>query len=408
MQRAPKSFRCHLGIYGRRNVGKSSLMNLVTRQPVSIVSNEAGTTTDPVEKAMEFLPLGPVLFIDTAGIDDSGDLGKLRVEKTKKIFDRTDLAIIVTEANIWTEFEEGIFQEFKQRNIPTVIILNKIDLHPVDQTIVERFGKKSCITISTQDPTHIALFRKAILETVPEDFFNNPIILRDLLGPKEIAIQVMPIDKEAPKGRLLLPQVQALRDSLDGNVISLVVKESELQDAFDSLKKPPKLVVTDSSVFHLIKDIVPKNIWLTSFSILYSRLKGDLISQTLGTLALRKLVPGDKVLISEACSHHPITDDIGRVKIPRWLNQYVGGELDITVKQGHDFPSNLKDYRLVILCGSCMFNRREILSRIMLCHEAGVPCTNYGLAIAFCLNMLERVLEPFPAALKTLTSNRDK
>jgi len=399
---APKSFRCHIGIYGRRNVGKSSLMNMITRQQVSIVSKEAGTTTDPVEKAMEFLPLGPVLLIDTAGTDDIGDLGKLRIEKTKKIFDRTDLAVLVTEANVWTEFEEKILQEFTKRKVPIVIVLNKIDLYPVDPTIIERFGKKHCVVLSTQNPDSLMLLRKAILEIAPEEFFNNPVILRDILGPKEIAIQVMPIDKEAPKGRLLLPQVQALRDSLDGDAISIVVKESELQEAFNALKVPPKLVVTDSSVFHLVKDIVPKNVWLTSFSILYSRLKGDLVSQTLGALTLKNLVPGNKVLISEACSHHPITDDIGRVKIPHWINQYVGGELDITIQQGHDFPANLKDYHLVILCGSCMFNRREILSRIMLCHEAGVPCTNYGLVIAFCLNMLERVLEPFPEALKVL------
>jgi [FeFe] hydrogenase H-cluster maturation GTPase HydF len=400
----PKSFRCHIGIYGRCNVGKSSLMNMITRQQVSIVSKEAGTTTDPVEKAMEFLPLGPVLLIDTAGTDDISDLGQLRNKKTKEIFDRTDLVILVTESNIWAEFEEQIFQEFTQRKIPIIIVLNKIDLYPVDQAIIKRFGKKHCVALSTKNPENLILLRKAILEIAPEEFFNNPVILRDILGCKEIAIQVMPIDKEAPKGRLLLPQVQALRDSLDGDAISIVVKENELQDVFDALKSPPKLVVTDSSVFHLIKDIVPENVWLTSFSILYSRLKGDLVSQTLGALTLKNLVSGDKVLISEACSHHPITDDIGRTKIPRWINQYIGGELDITIKQGHDFPANLSGYRLIILCGSCMFNRREILSRIMQCHESGVPCTNYGLVIALCLNMLERVLEPFPEALHALKS----
>ncbi len=404
-QPTPKSFRCHVGIYGRRNVGKSSLMNLITCQQVSIVAKEAGTTTDPVEKAMEFLPLGPVLFIDTAGIDDVGELGQLRVEKTTRMFDRTDLAIIVTEANVWTEFEERILQEFNRRQIPTLIVLNKVDICSVNQKIVERFNKKNWIAITTQEPASLMVFKKALLAIAPEELFTNPVVLRDLVGPKEIAIQVMPIDKEAPKGRLLLPQVQALRDALDGAAISLVVKETELKDAFKALTILPKLVVTDSSVFHLIKDIVPRNVWLTSFSILYSRLKGDLISQTQAVLTLKKLVPGDKILISEACSHHPIGDDIGRVKIPRWLNQYVGGELDITIKQGHDFPSNLKDFRLVILCGSCMFNRREVLSRIMLCEEAGVPCTNYGLIIAFCLNMLDRVLEPFPEALNVLKTS---
>ena len=401
MQSAPKSFHLHIAIYGRCNVGKSSLMNLVTRQEVSIVAKEAGTTTDLVEKAIEFLPLGPVLFIDTAGIDDIGDLGKLRVAKTEKIFDRTDLAMLVTEANIWTEFEEKIFQEFNKRKIPLLIVLNKTDIYPVDKNIVGRFGDKICIALSTKDPTALNLIRKTLLAIAPSEFFDNPIIIRDLLEPKDILIQVIPIDKEAaPKGRLLLPQVQTIRDALDGSVISLVVRESELVEAFSSLKKLPKLVVTDSSAFHLVKDIVPKNVWLTSFSILYARLKGDLISQVAGALAIKQLAPGDKVLIGEACSHHPTLDDIGRVKIPRLLNKYAGGDLDTVITQGHDFPSDLKDYRLVILCGSCIFNRREVLNRILLCQEAGVPCTNYGLVIAFCLNILDRVLEPFPEALR--------
>ena len=407
MQSVPKSLRLHIAVYGRRNVGKSSLMNLVAGQEVSIVTKEAGTTTDSVEKAIEFLPLGPVLFIDTAGIDDIGDLGKLRVAKTEKIFDRTDLAILVTEANIWTEFEKKIFQEFNKREISLLIVLNKIDLYPIDKNIVGRFGDKICIALCTKDPTSLNLIRKALLAIAPPEFFNNPIIIRDLLEPKDIVIQVIPIDKDAaPKGRLLLPQVQTIRDVLEGSAISLVVRDSELEEALTSLKKLPKLVVTDSSAFHLIKDIVPKNVWLTSFSILYARLKGDLITQVAGTLAIKQLAPGDKVLIGEACSHHPTLDDIGRVKIPRLLNKYVGGNLDIVTTQGHDFPSDLKDYRLVILCGSCMFNRREVLSRILLCQEAGIPCTNYGLTIAFCLNMLERVLEPFPEALKKYESSQ--
>ena len=409
MEPTPKSFRLHIGLFGRRNVGKSSLLNAITRQYVSIVSDIAGTTTDPVEKPMEFLPLGPVLFIDTAGIDDIGSLGQLRVEKTQKVFDRTDLGILVTEANIWGEFEDRIVKELERRKIPIVVVLNKIDLYPPDKRITQSLSQNKnihVVEISIKSNLGILDFRKMILTAAPEAFFNNPVILRDLVEPKGMVIQVMPIDKEAPKGRLLLPQVQAIRDVLDGDALTLVVKETEYTDALLALKHPPKLVVTDSSAFAQIAKETPKDILLTSFSILYARLKGDLVSQVIDTLTLDQLKPGDKVLISEACSHHPITDDIGRVKIPRWLNQYVNGELDIHVVQGHDFPKDLNTYKFVVHCGACMFNRREVLSRILLCREAGVPCSNYGLIIAYCLGIFERVLEPFPEALRAYTEAR--
>lgn len=401
MIQTPKSFRLHIGLFGRRNVGKSSLLNAMARQSVSIVSATAGTTTDPVEKSMEFLPLGPVLFIDTAGIDDRGSLGHLRVEKTRQIFDRTDLGIIITEANVWSDFEEAILSELERRRIPTVVVLNKIDVIAPHQAIHEALAQKKnlkLVEVSTQTKAGILAFRQAILAMAPESFFNNPIILRDLVGPKELVIQVMPIDKEAPKGRLLLPQVQAIRDALDGDALSLVVKETEYLDALQALKRPPALVVTDSSAFESIARETPRTVSLTSFSILFVRLKGDLVSQVIDTCALDRLKPGDPVLICEACSHHPIEDDIGRVKIPRLLNQYVGGELDFHTVQGHDFPKDLTIYRLVVHCGACMFNRREILSRLLLCRESNVPCTNYGLAIAYCLGIFDRVLEPFPEA----------
>jgi len=402
----PKSFRLHIGLFGRRNVGKSSLLNAMARQQVSIVSEYAGTTTDPVEKPMELLPLGPVLFIDTAGIDDLGKLGELRVDKTKKIFDRTDLGVIITEANIWGEYEQHILTELQRRDIPVIVILNKIDIEQPSSSVLNELEGICVVPMSTKLNEGILDFRQAILDTAPEYFFNNPVILRDIIAPKEIAIHVMPIDKEAPKGRLLLPQVQAVRDMLDGDAISIVVKESELQESLDALKEKPKLVVTDSSAFHLVDKIVPKDILLTSYSILFARFKGDLVSQVIDTLAIDQLKPGDKVLISEACSHHPIADDIGRVKIPRWINEYVGGDLDLHVVQGHDFPSDLETYKLVIHCGACMFNRREVLSRLLLCREAGVPCTNYGLLIAYCLGIFERVLEPFPAAMEAYQQNK--
>ncbi len=405
MQEVSRGLRCHIGIFGRRNVGKSSLMNLITRQHVSIVSEQAGTTTDSVEKAMEFLPLGPVVFIDTAGIDDEGALGALRIEKTRRVFMRTDLAILVTEANVWTRFEEELMEEFKRREIPVIIALNKTDLYAVDQSIVEHCGEKRCVALSTKNQNSIQALRKVILNSLPENFFDSCELVKDLLGTKEIVIFVIPIDNEAPRGRLLLPQVQVIRDALDGHAISLIIREEELQATLDSLAVVPKLVVTDSSIFHRVKDRVPAHISLTSFSILFSRLKGNLPVQAMGALAIKHLVPGDRVLISESCTHHPIGDDIGRNKIPRWLSEYVGGSLAIDIIQGHDFPDNLSSYKLVILCGSCMFNRREVLNRIVLCQDAGVPCTNYGLAIALCSDIWERVLEPFPDLLKLLQTD---
>jgi [FeFe] hydrogenase H-cluster maturation GTPase HydF len=397
MQSTPKNLRIHIGIYGRRNVGKSSLLNTITRQHVSIVSVQAGTTTDPVEKPMELLPLGPVLFIDTAGIDDSGDLGKLRLAKTRKMFARTDLGIIVTEANAWTKFEDEILAELKQRKIPIIIALNKTDLFKPDTKILSKLQQEKAIkilTVSTKNKKCITTLHQAILDMTPENFFSN-IILRDLVKPNDIVIQVIPIDREAPKGRLLLPQAQAIRDALDGDIINIVIKETELAATLKTLTKPPALVVTDSSAFKKVTALLPPEIPLTGYSILFTRCKGDLTKQAAATLTISQLKPGDKVLIAEACSHHPICDDIGRCKIPRALNNKIGGELDFTVVQGHDFPDDLTKYKLVVHCGACMFNRRAVLSRLLTCQEAGVPMTNYGLVFAYCMDIFDKVLQPF-------------
>jgi len=414
-RKTPKGFRLHIGLFGRRNVGKSSLLNAITRQQVSIVSEFAGTTTDPVEKPMELLPLGPVLFIDTAGIDDVGALGTLRVQKTRQAFDRTDVGVIITEADTWGEFEEQILQELLRRQAPVVVVLNKTDIRRPSPAILERFtpsqaagGPKAAkararprlVQTAASEGTGILDFRQALLDAAPEDFINNPAILSDLVGPGELAVLVVPIDKEAPKGRLILPQVQAIRDLLDGDSYCMMVKERELRSALDRLKQPPKLVVTDSSCFLKVAADVPTSVPLTSFSILFARFKGDLVSQAVDTLAVERLRPGDRILIAEACSHHPIAEDIGRVKIPRWLRQFVGGQLHFDVVQGHDFPEDLRSYNLVIHCGACMWNRREMLSRLVLCRDAGVPITNYGLVIAYSLGIFERALEPFPAALE--------
>ncbi len=401
MQRAPKSFRLHIGLFGRRNVGKSSLLNAITRQQVSIVSPHAGTTTDPVEKPMEFLPLGPVLFIDTAGIDDVGDLGKLRTQRTRQVFDRTDLGVIVTEPGAWGAFEEELLDELVNREIPSIVVFNKTDLGRPEPALLETLDERGIPVVQTTANTGTGIldFRQAVLESAPDDFVNSPTILGDLVGPGEMAVLVVPIDKEAPKGRLIMPQVQSIRDLLDNDAFCVVVKDRELPEALSRLSRPPKLVVTDSQAFLEVDASTPRDILLTSFSILFARFRGDLIQQTLGTMAIETLQPGDRVLVAEHCSHHPIADDIGRVKIPHWLAQYVGGELDFQWVQGHDFPEDVTPYKLVIHCGACTANRREILSRILKCRQAGVPITNYGLTISYSLGIFERALEPFPAAL---------
>ncbi len=401
MQTAPKSFRLHIGLFGRRNVGKSSLLNAITRQHVSIVSEIAGTTTDPVEKPMELLPLGPVLFIDTAGIDDAGALGEMRVKRTLQVFDRTDLGVIVAEAGEWGAFESEILGELTGRRVPVVVVFNKSDLGQPEPALLESLNGKGVTSVRTVASTGQGTldFRQALLDSAPDEFVNNPAILGDLVGAGEMAVLVVPIDKEAPKGRLIMPQVQSIRDLLDSDAFCMVVKERELRAALDRLKKPPKLVVTDSQAFLKVAADTPPGIPMTSFSILFARFHGDLITQVLGTMAIERLKAGDRILVAEACSHHPIGEDIGRVKIPRWLTQYVGGKLEFTTVQGHDFPEDLPSYKLVIHCGACTLNRREMLSRIMRCRQAGVPITNYGLTIAYSLGIFERALGPFPAAL---------
>ncbi|MBP7211469.1 [FeFe] hydrogenase H-cluster maturation GTPase HydF, partial [bacterium] len=387
-----KSMKIHIGIFGKRNVGKSSLLNSLTNQEISIVSDTAGTTTDAVEKSMELLPLGPVLFVDTAGIDDVGALGLQRVEKTKKVIDRTDLAIIVCDFNGFNEFEEGLIKEFKLRKIPFIIVVNKIDEKEIsDKTFAKlKQYETDIIKTSAKELTGIEELKQSLIKNVPEEFFSTPSIASDLLPAGELAILVVPVDLEAPKGRLILPQVQTIRDLLDNDSMVMVVKERELRCALDRLKEPPKLVITDSQAFLKVSADVPKSINLTSFSILFARLKGDLNEFVKGTLAIDKLKSGDKVLICESCTHHAIGDDIGRVKIPRWISEYTGKKIEFVHYAGHDFPENLKDYALIIHCGACMTNRREILSRILKAKTAGVPMTNYGLTIAYSLGVFER------------------
>ncbi|MGP8260680.1 MAG: [FeFe] hydrogenase H-cluster maturation GTPase HydF [Acidobacteriaceae bacterium] len=396
-----KGLRLHIGFFGRRNVGKSSLLNAITRQHVSIVSDVAGTTTDPVEKPMELLPLGPVLFIDTAGIDEAGGLGALRVEKTRQALQRTEIAVLVAEAGIWGEFEEGLLADFAQQQTPAVVVINKMDAAAPDAELLERLraSKLRVVLVSALTGLGLKELREALLELAPADFIDSPAIAGDLVGPGELAVLVVPIDKEAPKGRLILPQVQTIRDLLDTDALCMVVKERELRSALERLKTPPKLVVTDSQAFLKVAADTPPDVPLTSFSILMARFKGDLTAQVEGTLAIERLRSGDRVLIAEACTHHPIGEDIGRVKIPRWLTQYTGVKLEFETVQGRDFPEDLTGYKLVVHCGACMWNRRQMLSRILECQHAGVAITNYGLTIAYSLGIFARALQPFPVAL---------
>lgn len=401
---AARTYRLHIGIFGRRNVGKSSLLNALTGQQTAIVSEVPGTTTDPVEKAMELLPLGPVTFIDTAGVDDVGALGAQRVERTRLALQRTDVAVLVGDGD-WTDFEDTLLREFRERKIPVVAVRNKAD----DPALATPAGWPEDVTVllaSCHTGRGIGDVRQALLRAAPDDFINRPGILSDLVPPGQCAVLVVPIDKEAPKGRLILPQVQSIRDLLDNDSCALVVKERELRSALEMLAHPPALVVTDSQAFLKVAGDTPDSIPLTSFSVLFARFQGDLPTMVEGALAIDRLRAGDRVLVAEACSHHPIGEDIGTVKIPRWLTQYVGGALDFEFTRGRDLPADLSVFKLVVHCGACMWNRREMLSRLEACRQAGVPVTNYGLAIAFSLGIFERALGPFPGALDAYRSVR--
>ena len=405
MDNTPKGNRLHIALMGRTNVGKSSLLNLMLGQDIAIISPVAGTTTDVVEKAMEFLPLGPVLFLDTAGLDDVSELSGARLKKTSKVFDRADVIILVTEPDTWTDFEESVLNESQNRKIPMLMVINKIDLHKPSPDHLKFLQSKSglILTVSCNDETkrqnYMETLKQQLLEVAPTDFIGTPSLIGDLLPPGGLVVLVVPIDLQAPKGRLILPQVQTIRDALDNDATALVVKERELSAALANLKNPPAIVVTDSQVILKVTADVPKDIPVTTFSILFARQKADLAIMARGAAAIDSLQPGDQVLIAEACSHHPLEDDIGRVKIPRWLRQYVGGDLQIDISSGRDYPDDLKKYKLIFHCGACMMNRKEMLNRLRKAHEAGVPVTNYGMAISFLQGVIKRSLAPFPSAL---------
>lgn len=405
MNKTPSSLRLQIGIFGRTNVGKSSFLNMIAGQDRAITSPVPGTTTDAVEKAMELLPLGPVLLIDTAGLDDISELGNRRKEKTSRIFDRADVAVLVIEPGCWKMTEEMICSECEARKIPLIAVINKVDVTVPDQVFLDKVAGSAgrYITASAVDMSErervINEFKHFLLELCPAQFLKPPPLIGDLARPGGLAVLVVPIDLEAPKGRLILPQVQAIRDALDNDFAALVVKEKEYSQVLGLLKEQPDIAVCDSQVVLKMVADTPSDVKCTTFSILFSRFRGDLPEAVCGVTVLDELKPGDRVLIAEACTHHPLEDDIGRVKIPRWIRQYLGFDVSYEHCAGSDYPGNLGDYSLIIHCGACMINRRDMLSRIEKAREAGVPVTNYGVCISYVQGVLERVLSPFPAAL---------
>ena len=392
-----KSNRLHIGIFGKTNVGKSSFLNYITGQDISIVSDVAGTTTDVVEKSMELLPVGPVNFLDSAGVDDCSELSTKRLDKTLKVLNRTDVAVLICDYKGINDYDISLISKFNELKIPFIVIVNKSEIEQISNTNlknIESFTQNILITSVKSDNDLIFKFKSLIVSLLPEEFVNNPKIVGDIVPEGSTVVMVIPIDKEAPKGRIIRPQVQTLRDLLDSGCVTIAVRDSELKSALDNLKTPPSLVITDSQAFKKVDEIVPDNISLTSFSILFARLKGDLRAFIDGAKAIDNLCDKDKVLILESCTHHAIEDDIGKVKIPNLLKKKTGKNLIIEHFSGHDFP-DIAGYKLIIHCGACMTNRKEVLSRILAANKAGVPITNYGIAISYCLGILERATKIF-------------
>ncbi|UJX42590.1 [FeFe] hydrogenase H-cluster maturation GTPase HydF [Desulfovibrio sp. JY] len=394
--KAPRGVRLIITLVGRRNAGKSSLINAVTGQDVAIVSDFAGTTTDPVAKPYELLPLGPVTFYDTAGLDDVGELGALRVAATKKVLWRTDIAVVVAEAAGLTEAERAIIADIRSLEIPILLVFNKADQAAPSEADIAWCRDQGLRTVVASAATGAGAteVKEALIALAPPEAVREPVLAGDLFGEGDTVVCVVPIDLAAPKGRLILPQVQVLREILDGDAAAVVVKERELEAALSNLRRPPALVITDSQVILKVSGDVPEDVPLTTFSTLFARFKGDLPTLAAGAATIDRLRDGDTVLMAEACSHHVQADDIGRVKLPRWISQYTGKDLEFEMYSGHDFPDDLERFALVVHCGSCMLGRMEMLRRIKECQRRGVPVTNYGVAISKVQGVLDRVLRP--------------
>ena len=399
MNQTPSSERVHIGLFGKRNAGKSSVINAVTNQDIAIVSEVRGTTTDPVYKAMELLPLGPVMLIDTPGLDDEGELGALRVQKGLDVLHKTDIALLIVDGSAGMSPEDKrLEEELKKRELPYLVVFNKCDL--ISGTAADALEQRkdseneACIWVSARTGEGIQELKERLARMVPEK--REKRLAGDLLEPLDLVVLVVPIDKAAPKGRLILPQQQTIRDVLESGAVSVVVREKELKETLSRLGRQPKLVITDSQVFDLADRDTPEEILLTSFSILFARYKGNLEQAVRGARALETLRDGDKILISEGCTHHRQCDDIGTVKLPRWIENYTGKKPEFAFTSGTGFERDLKEYHMIVHCGGCMLNEQEMQYRLKEAAAQGVPMTNYGILIAYMKGILERSLQPFP------------
>ena len=407
MNQTPSSERVHIGFFGRRNAGKSSVLNAVTGQDLAVVSDVKGTTTDPVQKSMELLPLGPVVVIDTPGIDDEGELGALRVKKSYQVLNKSDAAVLVVDASLGLCEEDFAFIEhIQKKQIPYAVAFNKSDLAPSaslakDLPYLEEHHI-SYVLVSTANLSGIEELKEKIA-TLAKTEDTKLRIVADLIHPSDFVVLVVPIDKAAPKGRLILPQQQTIRDILEADATAIVVKEYELRDTLAHLGKKPRLVITDSQVFAKVSADTPADIMLTSFSILFARYKGNLPALIKGVTALEQIEDGDKILVSEGCTHHRQCDDIGSVKLPRWIRQYTGKEPEFVFSSGTEFPADLSPYKMIVHCGGCMLNEREMKYRLACAKDQNIPMTNYGILIAYIQGILKRSVEPFPAVSMMLT-----
>ena len=395
MEKTARGNRLHIGLYGRTNVGKSTLVNKLTNQDVSIVSDIEGTTTDIVYKPMELLPIGPVVFMDTAGFDDKTELAHKRTKKTINSFDKADIAVVICDYNGWTDTELTIVKKINDKKIPIIAVITKTDISNISKDkldIIKKYTEHIIIT-DYNDKNIINNFKEELSKIIPDNS-SSQTVTGNLVKEKDVVILVVPIDKEAPKGRLILPQVQMIRELLDKNSISIVVKESELENTLNMLKIVPKLVITDSQAFKQVSEIVPQNIPLTSFSILLANFKGDISEFIKGAKALDNLKNNDKILFFESCTHHAIDDDIARVKIPKLIERKTNKTFSFEYHSGCNIPDNISDYSYIIHCGACMTNAKEVLSRIEIAKSMNIPITNYGIIIAYCLGILDRAAEP--------------
>ena len=407
MNQTPSSERVHIGFFGRRNAGKSSVLNAVTGQDLAVVSDVKGTTTDPVQKSMELLPLGPVVVIDTPGIDDEGELGALRVKKSYQVLNKSDAAVLVVDAALGLCEEDFAFIEhIQKKQIPYAVAFNKSDLAPSASLAKDLQYLKEhqidFVSVSTADLSGIDTLKEKIA-TLAKTEDTKLRIVADLIHPSDFVVLVVPIDKAAPKGRLILPQQQTIRDILEADATAIVVKEYELRDTLAHLGKKPRLVITDSQVFAKVSADTPADIMLTSFSILFARYKGNLPALIKGVTALEQIEDGDKILVSEGCTHHRQCDDIGSVKLPRWIRQYTGKEPEFVFSSGTEFPTDLSPYKMIVHCGGCMLNEREMKYRLACAKDQNIPMTNYGILIAYIQGILKRSVEPFPAVSMMLT-----